>query len=203
MKGLAGSRQLTMVLSGALVLVIALGLGAGYLVGSNRVVAEPVGPTPSASAPAESDASNDSATPSSETTEPQVPNTTVALSSTAKKHTRAKEVQQLIQRYFDGINSKDFDAWSTTVTTDQAPSQFRAKWLTDYSTTIDYNITIVALAESPFRVRMTFNSNQALKFAPPDMQSTCIRWDVTYELHQPADRLLVGGSYSNPDKTLC
>ncbi|RIJ67814.1 hypothetical protein D1871_22910 [Nakamurella silvestris] len=183
MKALPGSRQLTLVLCSALVAVVVLGLGAGFLVGRHQASASGGGdPTEITSVP-------DTPSPS-----PGAYDTDVRIGESAAKDRRAEKIRDLLQRYFDGINTRNYAAWATTVNAQQAADRPQEQWEVDYSTTHDYDIEITDITTTPFRVGINFTSKQDIAFAPVDLPSECIKWDVFYNLLIEDGKLVVGRS---------
>jgi len=182
-KGLPGSRQLTMVLGAALVAIVVLGLGAGFLVGRHRA-ADNAGSDPGV-------VTSGQETPSPS---PGDYDTEVRISDSAAKDRRAEKIRELFQQYFDGINNKDYASWATTVNAQQAADRPQEQWEQDYSTTQDYDIEITDITTTPFRVGINFTSKQAIEYAPADLPSECINWDVFYNLLTEDGKLVVGRS---------
>ena len=71
----------------------------------------------------------------------------------ATGHPMYDTVRELLQRYFDSINTKDYAAWQDTVIPERVARQPQDKWLADYRTTRDGNIVIyrIELAAGPER----------------------------------------------------
>lgn len=213
---MAPSGRLTALLVTVLVAVAgigaaaAVGLGRSGLVGGQAQAAVGAGdvsesmtsPTPGAapSAPAanvdaagslvagDPDGATDAGTPVA------VPRAkpTVVLAPRAAGVAGAAAVADLLERYFTAINVGDYDAWLTTVSTDQALRE-RTGWERDYSTTFDDDIVIsdIDLTE-PAYVRFQFTSHQDVEFAPPDLPETCVRWDVVYAIVDEGVGLRIG-----------
>jgi hypothetical protein len=117
----------------------------------------------------------------------------VRLSAAAETHPRAADVQVLLQRYFDSINNRDYEAWLRSVATSQSAPQNELNWGQDYATTVDSNLTAVSIQDEPLRVRMMFTSQQAVELAPPSLPVACINWDVTYLLGDQDGTLVLSG----------
>ena len=163
-------RRLTMVLTVVLLVVVGGGASVAWAVGKTRTASMPDGYTPGPSA-----------------------DESVLLSASAGRHPRADEVQQTLQRYFDAINRRDFQAWLTVVGPDQSVSQTAQDWSHGYSTTVDSNLVIADIADDPLRVRLMFTSEQATEFAPKRLPATCINWDLTYLLTDHDGGLMLSG----------
>jgi hypothetical protein len=204
---------LTIALVVALVVITAIGTGLAYVVGRDAAiegVATVDGTAPGGSASTTVIPSTDqgaattapgAATPGSAsgTAGP----VTVTLSPSAEAAPQARDITDLIVRYFNSINRHDYDAWLTTVTTAQARRD-RDSWTTDYSTTQDSDIYISDINQGePLTVRMQFVSHQDVAFAPPQLPAECVRWDVTYEILDEGVGLRVGTSAKAPAMAAC
>ena len=174
-------RRLTMVLTVVLVVVVGGGASAAWALGKTRTAPMPDGYAAGPSADA-----------------------SVLLSAGAEQHPRAADVQQTLQRYFDAINRRDFQAWLTVVGPDQSVGQTEQDWSHAYSTTVDSNLVIADIADDPLRVRLMFTSQQAVDFAPKRLPATCINWDLTYLLtDQDGTLTLTGIDPSMQSMTAC
>lgn len=163
-------QRLTTVLTIVLLVVLGCGASAAWALGKTRPATVPVGYT---------------AGPTAEGS--------VQLAAAAAEHPRSADVQQTLQRYFDAINRRDFDAWSTVVGTDQSANQTARDWAHAYSTTTDSNFMVADIEDDPFRVRLMFTSEQAVEFAPKRLPVTCINWDLTYLLAEQDGGLVLSG----------
>jgi hypothetical protein len=164
-------RRLTMVLTIALLVVLGGGVSAAWAMGKTRgSIPMPAGY---------------SAGPSGEET--------VELSEVAAQHPRAADVQLTLQRYFDAINGRDFDAWLAVVAPDQSANQTADDWEHKYSTTVDSNLMVAAIDDEPLRARLMFTSQQDDQFAPERLPVTCINWDLTYLLTEQGGELVLSG----------
>lgn len=163
-------RRLTMVLTIVLLVVVGGGASAAWALGKTRPTGMPVGY---------------SAGPSQDES--------VQLSAAAGQHPRAEDVRQTLQRYFDAINQRDFDAWLTVVGVDQSANQTAQDWANAYSTTVDSNLVVAGIEDDPLRVRLMFTSEQAVEFAPKRLPVTCINWDLTYLLAEQDGALVLSG----------
>ena len=121
-------------------------------------------------------------------------NQTVQLSSTARSHPRAEQVQLLLQAYFDAINNHDYTAWSVVVTAAQTKNQDSTRWQQAYASTVDSSIWIQSLSGTPLRAALRFTSEQDPDLAPPDLRVDCINWVLTYQIDDQDGRLVVGST---------
>lgn len=209
-------RRLTIALVVALLVITATGAGLAYLVGRDIAiggVAMVDGTAPGGSASTTVTPSTDhgaATTAPGSTTSGAASGTvaptgpvTVTLSPSAEAAPQARDIADLIMRYFNSINRHDYDAWLTTVTTAQARRD-RDSWTTDYSTTQDSDIYISDINQGdPLTVRMQFVSHQDVAFAPPQLPAECVRWDVTYEILDEGVGLRVGTSAKAPAMAAC
>ncbi|MEO7126650.1 MAG: hypothetical protein ABI382_07230 [Nakamurella sp.] len=202
-------RRLTLALIVALVVVVLSGGGLAYLAGHHRGVAgkgiaaahtEP--PDAAVADTVDGQPTDVAATTGTDALSPVGP-VNVALSPSAENAPDARDVADLVARYFSAINRRDYDAWLTTVTTAQALRD-RDSWNIDYSTTRDSDVYISDIMPGhPLTLRMQFVSRQALEFAPTDFPAECVRWDVTYQVLDEGVGLRVGTSAKKPAMASC
>jgi hypothetical protein len=154
------------------VLVLAAGLGAGFGIrqfshasttgtGSGPTVS---GTTPTGSAPGPSD---------------------VQLSPDAAAHPRADELKALLQRHFNAINSRDYEAWAGTVVDRRSREMPKEQWLAEYATTKDGSILLhrVEANAEGLVLLLSFTSTQDAANAPKNLPgSRCTRWWVSYRV---------------------
>jgi hypothetical protein len=118
----------------------------------------------------------------------------------ATTHPLYNTLQPLLQRYFDAINAKDYEAWAATVTTDRRETQPEEKWLSDYRSTRDGSIVIYRIetgGDSTARVLLHFTSTQDPNDAPPEFKVACIQWNVVWSFaREKAEWKLTSGSAS-------
>ncbi|WP_291415785.1 hypothetical protein [Actinophytocola sp.] len=108
----------------------------------------------------------------------------------ATSHPLYETVRELLQRYFDAINSRDYTAWQRTVIRERIDTTPEKEWRSDYRTTHDGSILIyrVELGErDTARVLMTFTSVQDPADAPKELPAPCIHWNVVFPLVQERD----------------
>lgn len=143
--------------------------------------------------------SSDSGDPTARACDP----VTVTLSAGAEGTAHARDVVDLLSRYFTAINCHDYDAWLNAVTTVQG-TRDRDRWTMDYSTTYDSDIYISDITlDDPTTVRMQFTSHQSIEFAPEQVPAECVRWDVTYKVLDEGVGLRVGTSTKDPAMAAC
>ncbi len=137
---------------------------------------------------------------------PQSPSqdVSVQLSPQALQSPHAEQVRQLLQRYFDAINTGDYDVWAGAVSTAQSSSRPKQEWEKSYRSTHDSQIRVVSIFDDTLQVRLWFVSQQDVSLAPADLRVPCISWDVTYQLVKQKGSLVVGNSVpSAMNKVAC
>jgi hypothetical protein len=110
---------------------------------------------------------------------------TVQLTQDAATHPDGDAVRDVLQRYFDAINDKNYDKWQDTVTRERGGQYNRALWNLDFSTSKDGGVLVHRIDDDSvdtLRVLLSFASTQELSRAPADFQHSCIRWRVVYLL---------------------
>ncbi|MET0865394.1 MAG: hypothetical protein ABWZ98_13765 [Nakamurella sp.] len=165
-------RRLTLALTTLLVVVLAVGATAAWSVGRHRDI------RPAAIADYQAGPTADH---------------TVRLSTEAARHGQATQVQAVMQQYFDAINQRDYQSWVGAVSEAQSAPQTEDRWLQDYSSTTDSNLSVLVIADEPLRARLMFTSQQAIELAPPSLAVDCINWDVTYLLSEQNGQLVLSG----------
>jgi hypothetical protein len=126
----------------------------------------------------------------------------------ATTHPMFSTLQPLLQRYFDAINAKDYDAWTETVTSERVTTQPEEKWFVDYATTQDGSIVmyrIEATGEDTARVLLQFTSTQDLANAPQELPAKCIHWNVVWAFEKERGdwRLAAGSTSATPQHEAC
>ncbi len=217
----SSDRRLTLTLAGVLVALLVIGAGAAFAVGRAQRLGAAGGSPPSSNAGGTASPSDtapggsgtDGNSPGSTTTRlvpspgrsatPSGDPVRVTLSPRAAASPNAREVADLLERYFTAINRNDYDAWLSTVSTAQAKRD-RDDWTKDYSTTHDSDVYISDIIPGkPLTVRMQFVSTQAIEYAPTALPRECVRWDVTYQVVDEGPGLRVGNSAKPPAMAPC
>jgi hypothetical protein len=117
-------------------------------------------------------------------------------------------LQPLLQKHFDAINAKDYDAWTQTVTTDRIRTASADKWNADYRTTKDGSIVIYRIemtGDKTARVLLKFTSTQDLLNAPPELPAECIHWNVVLPFAKEDGewKLATGSASATPEHEPC
>ena len=127
----------------------------------------------------------------------------------ATDHPLYKTVRDLLQRYFDSINGRNYDKWLATVTADRAQLQPEPAWRTAYRSTEDGSAVIYRIElgddDDTARVLLTFVSTQDEADAPSELPSDCIQWSVVFPLIQEQDgwKLDASPAGSSPQHERC
>ncbi|MFD7653334.1 hypothetical protein ACFV4N_05080 [Actinosynnema sp. NPDC059797] len=132
----------------------------------------------------------------------------VQLSIDASMHPDGPRVREVLQQFFDAINSLDYDLWTTTVTARRVNETPRSRWLSDYESSRDGTILVhrvESVDPDRLRVLMTFTSTQDVAKAPAELQADCIHWRVVYPLQAEdgALRVDLGTEGSTSQFTAC
>lgn len=103
----------------------------------------------------------------------------VLLSADALTHPTANLVRAQLQRHFDAINAKDYDAWAGTVVAERSAALPPEQWLEAYDSTRDGTIRIDRIDDlegARVLVRVRFVSMQDVSDAPVDVPARRICW---------------------------
>lgn len=142
----------------------------------------------------------DTAVPASQQPGP----TNVEGTEDAVEHPLFGTIQDLLQRYFDAINNRNYALWQTTVTQDRIRAQPEQAWQDGYRSTRDGSIVIRRIEAAPTgsgRVTLSFTSAQDVEDAPPDLPVGCIRWHVVYPIELEADEWKIAASTTTAPQT--
>lgn len=126
----------------------------------------------------------------------------------ATTHPLYRTVQPLLQRYFDAINSRNYEAWASTVTQERREAQPEPNWQGDYSTTRDGSIIVYrieASGDGTARVLLQFTSTQDQADAPQELPVTCIQWNVVWAFAKERGewKLAAGSTSASPQHEAC
>lgn len=132
----------------------------------------------------------------------QLPGTTeVRLSPDSFGHPERAQVQVALQRYFDAINARDFDAWRKSVSGRRASQAVEQTWMAAYDTTQDRGMVVQRLESDVvgrrLRALISFVSTQDVAKAPVALPEGCIRWRVVYVLVREGGELKVDEAPEN------
>jgi hypothetical protein len=115
---------------------------------------------------------------------------TVQGTADATAHPLYATVRDLLQRYFNAINDKDYAAWQDTVISERVDLQPEDQWLAAYRTTEDGSAVIYRIElgeDDTARVLLTFTSTQDAADAPQELPVACINWSVVFPLIREED----------------
>lgn len=124
-------------------------------------------------------------TTSSLTQEEQPGSPAVELTPDAAAHPQDETVRQLLQRYFDSINGRDYNGWKTTVSRQRIQGKTQNEWLKEYRSTRDGSILVYRIEAARgdgMEVLVAFSSTQDPSDAPVGLPERCVRWRLTLPL---------------------
>lgn len=133
---------------------------------------------------------------------------TVRLTKDASDHPRHRAVRDLLQRYFDAVNAKEYQDWRGTVTQGFAAAKPISEWLHSFRTTRDGSVVVYRIESAghgELRVLLSFVSTQNVQDAPQDFRHHCIRWRVVFplELERAEWRIAADKAGSAPRHDTC
>ena len=105
--------------------------------------------------------------------------TALEVSNDAWSYSSGPAVQDVLSRYFDAINTKNYAAWAATVTPARAAQQPEAAWQQGYASTVDGTIRLSRIDEvAPGRLvaMVSYLSTQRPEDAPSGLQTARICW---------------------------
>jgi len=105
--------------------------------------------------------------------------TSVEVSTDAWAYASGPAVTDVLSRYFDAINTKNYDAWTATVTPARANQQTEAAWQQGYATTVDGTIRLSRIDEvSPGHLvaLVSYLSVQRPEDGPEGLKTSRICW---------------------------
>lgn len=126
----------------------------------------------------------------------------------ATAHPLYNTLHGLLQRQFDAINTKDYAAWSATVTAARREAQPEKQWRENYRSTRDGSIVIYRIESvdaDNAEVLLHFTSTQDLNDAPAEIRADCIEWNVVWSVAKEKGewRLSTGPTSANPQHIQC
>jgi hypothetical protein len=125
--------------------------------------------------------------------------TTLEVSDDAWAYAGAPAVEDVLTRYFNAINSKNYAAWVATVTPAKSAQQTEAAWRQGYVSTVDGTIRLSRIDEvGPGRLvaMVSYLSTQRPEDGPPGVQAARICWRESIPLIGDPPRIDVGKSGS-------
>jgi hypothetical protein len=122
---------------------------------------------------------------------------TVVLLEDVALHPDADRIRKVLQKYFDAINTGDYQLWRTAVIPQWARDISESAWHGLYRSTLDGTIVVHRLeprAGGGLVALTSFTSLQNPTDAPPELPVRCLRWWVSYPLIGEGDQLRLGPS---------
>lgn len=103
----------------------------------------------------------------------------VRMTDDAKAHPRSDAVRKLLETYFDAINRKQYQLWTTTVSAERISQQPFGTWKLGVQSTTDSDALVYRIERgsgTSLRVLVGFTSEQNPEDAPKDLREKCIKW---------------------------
>jgi hypothetical protein len=122
---------------------------------------------------------------------------TVVLVEDVRLHPDADRIRTVLQKYFDAINTGDYQLWRSAVIPQWARDLGENAWHGQYRSTLDGSIVVHRLEPrvgSGLLALTSFTSLQNPTYAPPELRVRCLRWWVSYPLIGEGDQLRMGPS---------
>jgi len=119
-------------------------------------------PTPSTAGSAEQGAANE-----------------VRMTDDATAHPQSAPVRQVLQTYFDAINTRNYQQWTKVVSAQRVADQPPNEWLKGVRSTKDSDALVYRIERGSgqsLRVLVGFTSRQKPEDAPPFFPEACIKW---------------------------
>jgi hypothetical protein len=121
--------------------------------------------------------------------------TTLEASNDAWAYASGPAVEDVLTRYFEAINTKNYAAWVATVTPAKAAQQTEAAWRQGYTSTVDGTIRLSRVDEvGPGRLvaMVSYLSTQRPEDAPQGLRADRICWRESIPLVGDPPRIDVG-----------
>ncbi|HVV08834.1 hypothetical protein [Amycolatopsis sp.] len=134
---------------------------------------------------------------------------TVELTPDAAEHPQHQVIKELLQNYFDSINTRDYEQWKATVTKARIQAKPKTDWLNDYSSTKDGSILVYridAVSSQDLRVLLGFTSTQDPSDAPTELSNAgCVQWKLILPVTQESGHWKVDtvAGYTTPEVSAC
>ncbi|WP_410596244.1 hypothetical protein [Amycolatopsis sp. lyj-23] len=103
----------------------------------------------------------------------------VRMTDDARAHPQADAVRKVLLTYFDAINTKQYQKWTSVVSADRAAQQPLADWKNGIRSTTDSDALVYRIERgsgSSLRVLVGFTSRQKTEDAPLFFREPCIKW---------------------------
>ncbi|HKN50926.1 MAG TPA: hypothetical protein VJX66_00430 [Amycolatopsis sp.] len=109
----------------------------------------------------------------------------VGVTPQAAMHPQDDAVRNVLQTYFDSINTRDYKKWSTVVSNARRAAQPYDTWNKGVRSSKDGSILVYRIeagAQNSLRVLVGFTSTQNVEDAPEWIQATCIHWRLMFPM---------------------
>jgi hypothetical protein len=189
-------RPLTLPIAAAIVLLAAAVGGAGSWYAVRNAPAAHQAAIATASSPATSPPSGQSATSGSPSPSPPAPSpsptdTLVSLAPAAAGYPGAAAIQPIITEYFQAINSRDYPGYLTTQSPGNALTE--QQFQTGFRSTVDSDVLITSITTAPDgrpAADVSFTSRQQPQDGPGG--ESCTNWQVTMFFDANAGTYTIG-----------
>ena len=101
------------------------------------------------------------------------------MSADASSSPYGKNIFDLLQAYYNAINTGSYVAWEGTATPSLIAQNPESSWDNGYRTVQDTGMYVYRINAAPgnqLRVLISFTSHQDLSAAPPSAKFGCINW---------------------------
>ena len=115
-------------------------------------------------------------------------------------HPQANAVRNVLQTYFDSINTRDYKKWSTVVSNARRAAQPYDTWNKGVRSSKDGSILVYridALSDQELSLLVGFTSTQDPSAAPADLPAVCVQWKLTLPLVLESNHWKVGPTAGN------
>ncbi|GAA4613832.1 hypothetical protein [Saccharopolyspora hordei] len=109
----------------------------------------------------------------------------VKYTAGAAQHPDQRAVMVVLDNHFRSINTRNYDLWKSTVVPSKWAELPKDKWMRDYGSTEDLDMTVHRIDTGPdgsLAVLLTFKSFQEVEHAPANVPSTCLEWNLVYPM---------------------
>jgi hypothetical protein len=103
----------------------------------------------------------------------------VRMTPDAGAHPQAETVRTVLKTYFDAINTKDYQKWTSVVSAERVAQQPPDRWRLGVRSTKDSDALVYRIergAGTSLRVLIAFRSVQDPQDAPSFFREGCIKW---------------------------
>jgi hypothetical protein len=118
-------------------------------------------------------------TPSSASSGSPAATGVVRMTDDARAHPQAEAVRKLLETYFSAINTKQYQQWMQTVSSERIAHTPIGDWKKGVKSTTDTDALVYRIergAGASLRVLVSFTSEQDVADAPDWFREPCIKW---------------------------